>query len=182
MRCSNCGANIDDNMEECSFCGTVISREVPDVQPVKSENLTDTQKTANSLIGKEYDFSGNDLMIRGRWGVRVNVKVGDDRLYFETYPARKNVLPAIMLEDIMAIEEKFYMRTTNKVIAIIGGLLGCSGAFVFFLIPIFVLLLYRERQIKIHMRNGNILTIYSDDRALAEEFVEDMKKITKIKQ
>ena len=53
MRCSNCGANIDDNMEECSFCGTVISREVPDVQPVKSENWTDTQKTANSVIGKD---------------------------------------------------------------------------------------------------------------------------------
>lgn len=92
-----------------------------------------------------------------------------------------NKIPAVMLEDIMAIQESFHIRTANIVWAIIGLLLGLAGGYWGFIFPIFVLLFYRERKMKIHLRNGNVLTIYSDNQASTSEFVEDMKKITKIK-
>lgn len=181
MRCVNCGANFDEGERECPFCGT----------PVKKENTYEEKKNGsvevrvtdmNPLLDKEYTFSGNDILIRGRWGITVNVKVGDDRLYFETIPAKKNVLPAVMLEDIMAIENKFHMRMANIIIGIIGLVLGIAGGTWCFLLPILVILLYRERKIQIYLRNGNVLTIYEGSKANAELFIEDMKKITKIKQ
>ena len=180
MRCTSCGANFEDDAKECPFCGSSVNRELT-FEHFTNQVLNTEQTFMNPLLDKEYKFSGNDLVVRGRWGVNVNVKVGEDRLYFETFPAKKNVLPAIMLEDIMAIEESFHMRTANIVIGAIGFFLGFFGGWGF-LIPIIVLLLYRERKIKIHIRNGNILTIYSSDKELASQFVEDMKKITKIKQ
>lgn len=180
MRCINCGASFEEGTKECPFCGSHVHSEIPLESTVNGVNAEQT--ALNPLIDKEYDFSGNDLVVRGRWGVNVNVKVGEDRLYFETIPAKKNVLPAIMLEDIMAIENNFHMRTANIVIAVIGLILGFCGGVWFFLAPILVLLLYRERKIRIHIRNGNILTIYSSDKEIANQFVEDMKKITKIRQ
>lgn len=181
MRCTNCGANFEEGKNECPFCGSVVNKELSFEQP-SSEMVMATQTAMNPLLDKEYDFSGNDLVVKGRWGVNVNVKVGSDRLYFQTVPAKKNVLPAIMLEDIMAIEESFHMRTGNIVIAVIGLLLGLCGGAWGFLLPVLVLLLYRERKIKIHLRNGNILTIYSGDKEIAAQFVEDMKKITNIRK
>lgn len=181
MRCTNCGANFDDKAEECPFCGSAIKRELSSGQTTNKEAAISPTEM-NPLLDKEYKFSGNDLVVRGRWGVNVNIKVGEDRLFFETVPAKKNVLPAVMLEDIMAIDESFHMRTANIVISIIGLLLGIAGAVWGFLFPVLVFFLYRERKIKIHLRNGYILTIYSSDKVLASQFVEDMKKITKIRQ
>lgn len=181
MRCTNCGANFDDKANECPFCGSTANKELSFEQAINA-GVSMSNTAMNPLLDKEYNFSGNDLVIKGRWGVNVNVKVGEDRLFFETVPAKKNVLPAIMLEDIMAINESFYMRTANIVIGVIGFLLGISGGYWGFLLPVLVFLLYRERKIKIHLRNGNILTIYSGDKEIASQFVEDMKKITKIRQ
>ena len=183
MFCKNCGANIGSDATECPYCGTV---NVQEVQRQAANVVTPVQQTeryvsANPLLGKEYTFSGNDLVIKGRWGVKYNVTVGEDRLNFETVPAKMNKIPAVMLEDIMAIQESFHMRTANIVWAIIGLLLGLAGGYWGFIFPIFVLLFYRERKMKIHLRNGNVLTIYSDNQASTSEFVEDMKKITKIK-
>ena len=181
MRCTNCGANFDDGANECPFCGSAVSKELSFEKPDNGKIIA--QQTAmNPLLDKEYNFSGNDLLLRGRWGVNVNVKVGEDRLFFQTVPAKKNVLPAVMLEDIMAIEENFHMRTANILIGIFGLILGFSGGLWGFVLPVFVLLLYRERKIKIHLRNGNVLTIYSGDKEIATQFVDDMKKITKIRQ
>ena len=180
MKCTNCGANFEGNSNECPFCGSTVNKELSFEQPTASATVVPT--TMNPLLDKEYNFSGNDLVVKGRWGVNVNVKVGEDRLYLATVPAKKNVLPAIMLEDIMAIEDSFHMRTANIIIGIIGLLLGFAGGAWGFLFPVLVLLLYRERKIKIHLRNGNVLTIYSGDKELASQFVEDMKKITKIRQ
>lgn len=181
MTCTNCGANFEDGAKECPFCGSAVNNELAFEQPANGDVVA-MQSAMNPLLDKEYNFSGNDLVIKGRWGVSVNVKVGTDRLYFQTVPAKKNVLPAIMLEDIMAMEESLHIRKGNIVLGVIGLLLGFCGGVWGFVLPIFVLLLYRERKIKIHLRNGNILTIYSGDKALAAQFVEDMKKITKIRQ
>lgn len=181
MKCANCGANFDDKANECPYCGTAVNRELSFKQSANPEVIAN-HTIMNPLLDKEYNFSGNDLVVRGRWGVKVNVKVGEDRLFFETVPAKKNVLPAVMLEDIMAVNESFYMRTANIIIGVVGFLLGIAGGYWGFLIPVLVLFLYRERKIKIYLRNGNVLAIYSDDKALASQFVEDMKKITKIKQ
>lgn len=181
MRCTNCGANFDDKANECPFCGSIVNRELSFKQSANA-GVVATNTAMNPLLDKEYNFSGNDLVVKGRWGVNVNVKVGEDRLFFETVPAKKNVLPAVMLEDIMAINESFHMRTANIVIGVIGFLLGIAGGYWGFLLPVLVFFLYRERRIKIHLRNGNVLTIYSDDKEIALQFVEDMKKITKIKQ
>lgn len=180
MRCANCGANFEEGANECPFCGSPVNGELSFEQSIH-EGVNTEQMMMNPLLDKEYEFSGNDLVVRGRWGVNVNVKVGEDRLYFETFPAKKNVLPAIMLEDIMAIEESFHMRTANIVIGVVGLLAGFCGIFWGFVFPALILLLYRERKIKIHLRNGNILTIYSSDKEIANQFVEDMKKITKIR-
>ncbi len=181
MRCANCGANFEDGANECPFCGSPVKKELSFEQPDNTWNVA-TQTAMNPLLDKEYNFSGNDLVVKGRWGVEVNVKVGEDRLYFTTVPAKKNVLPAVMLEDIMAIENSFHMRTANIVIGAIGLLLGFTTTLWGFLLPILVLLIYRERKIRIHLRNGNILTIFSSDKELATQFIDDMKKITKIQQ
>ena len=181
MRCTNCGANFDDGVGECPFCGSENHKKLS-FEQVPNVEIVQIQTAMNPLLDTEYNFSGNDLVIKGRWGVSVNVKVGEDRLFFKTVPAKKNVLPAVMLEDIMAIEESAYIRSANIVIGVIGLLLGFAGGLWGFLLPILVLLLYRERKIRMHLRNGNILTIYSGDKELAVQFVEDMKKITKIRQ
>lgn len=183
MFCKNCGANISSDVKECPYCGTA---NVPETKQ-QAETQAVVQQAANPemsnpLLGKEYSFSGNDLIIRGRWGIKYNVTVGEDRLNFETVPAKKNKLPAVMLEDIMAIQESFHMRTANILWAVFGLVVGLSGNLWGFIFPIFVLLCYRERKMKIHLRNGNSLTIYSSDKESANEFIEDMKKITKIKK
>jgi len=184
MFCKNCGANIGSDITECPYCGTANIPEVKQqtgnvVVPVQQ---TEGQVAANPLLGKEYAFSGNDLVVRGRWGIKYNVAVGEDRLNIETVPAKKNKLPAIMLEDIMAIKESFHMRTVNIVLAVLGILGGLGGGgFWCWLIPVVVILLYRERKMKIHLRNGNVLTIYSDNKENISEFINDMRKITKIK-
>ncbi|KSV59072.1 hypothetical protein [Acetivibrio ethanolgignens] len=183
MLCKNCGANIGSETSECPYCGTRNEQEptqqAANVAPVQKAEI---QKSSNPLLGKEYAFSGNDLIIRGRWGVKYNVTVGEDRLNFETVPAKKNKLPAVMLEDIMAIQESFHMRTFNIVLATLGILCGLAGGGIWcWLIPVVVFLLYRERKMKIHLRNGNILTIYSDNKGSIIEFIDDMRKITKIK-
>lgn len=183
MLCKNCGANIGSETSECPYCGTA---NVPEVNP-QSATVVPVQQVAsemstNPLLGKEYAFSGNDLIIRGRWGVKYNVTVGEDRLNFETIPAKKNKLPAVMLEDIMAIQESFHMRTFNIVLAVLGILCGLAGGgFWCWLIPVVVFLLYRERKMKIHLRNGNVLTIYSGNKESTKEFIDDMRRITKIK-
>ncbi|MBQ3055389.1 MAG: hypothetical protein IJC88_04720 [Oscillospiraceae bacterium] len=171
MYCENCGAKLPENGSKCPFCETNTN--------VATEAVTQTQ---NPFLGKEYNFSGNDLVIKGRWGVRYKVTVAEDRLHFETVPAKKNKLPVIILEDILAIEESFHMRTVNILLGIFGLVLGCAGGYWGFVLPVFVLLCYRERKLKIHVRNGKILTIYSDDKESVREFIEDLKKITNIKQ
>ncbi len=178
MNCKNCGANVPENAMECPFCSSKI--EIPtetNVSPVGEQTQVQAQ---NELMGKEYSFSGNDLVIRGRWGVKHNVTVGEDRINIQTVPAKKNKIPAIMLDDIMAIQESFHMRTANIFLAIFGLILGCCGGFWGFILPVFVLLCFRERKMKIHLRNGNVLTIYSDNKEATNEFIDDMRKITKI--
>ena len=178
MNCKNCGANVPENAMECPFCSSKIEVATEtNASPVGVQTQVQTQ---NELIGKEYSFSGNDLVIRGRWGVKHNVTVGEDRINIQTVPAKKNKIPAIMLDDIMAIQESFHMRTTNIVLAIFGLFLGFCGGFWGFLLPVFVLLCFRERKMKIHLRNGNVLTIYSDNKEATNEFINDMRKITKI--
>lgn len=181
MNCKNCGANVPENAKECPFCGTKIDDALmandTSIVEMKTDDLTQ-----NPILGKEYSFSGNDLVIRGRWGVKHNVTVGEDRLNIQTVPAKKNTIPAIMLEDIMAIQESFHMRTTNIVLAILGLVFGfAGGGFWCFAITALVLLLYRERKMQIHLRNGNVLTIYSDNKEDITQFISDMKLITKIK-
>ncbi len=179
MNCKNCGANVPENAMECPFCSSKI--EIPTEATVSPVEVQTQVQPQNELMGKEYSFSGNDLVIRGRWGVKHNVTVGEDRLNIQTVPAKKNKIPAIMLEDIMAIQESFHMRTTNIVLAILGLVLGfAGGGFWCFAITAFVLLLYRERKMKIHLRNGNVLTIYSDNKEATNEFINDMRRITKI--
>ncbi len=179
MKCRNCGADFENGASKCPFCGTSADW---DISFEKNDNIVDTAtQTMNPLLNKEYHFSGNDLAVKGRWGVSVNVTVGEDRLYIETIPAKKNVLPAIILEDIMAIKDEFHLRTANVVIGIIGLILGLLSTPWGFVFPVFVLLFYRERKIVMHLRNGNVLTIYSNDKVIVEQFIEDMKKITKIK-
>ena len=178
MNCKNCGANVPENVMECPFCSSKI--EIPVETTVSPVGVQTQVQPQNELMGKEYSFSGNDLVIRGRWGVRHNVTVGEDRINIQTVPAKKNKIPAVMLDDIMAIQESFHMRTTNIVMAILGLILGCCGAIVCFIFPLFVLLFFRERKIKIHLRNGKVLTIYSDNKEDSNEFINDMRKITKI--
>ena len=185
MFCKNCGANISSNVLECQYCGSANlqeSNERIEEKVASPVSQRETPVTTNPLLGKEYSFSGNDLVIRGRYGVRFNVMIGEDRLNFETVPAKKNKLPAVMLEDIMAIQESFHMRKTNIILAILGLLLGFAGGYWGFILPILVLLFFRERKMKIHLRNGNSLTIYSGNKESINEFIEDMKKITKIKK
>ena len=182
MFCKNCGANIGSEATECPFCGTANVQEINEQTENVAVQQAGSQMLANPLLGKEYAFSGNDLVIRGRWGVKYTVTVGEDRLNFETIPAKKNKIPAVMLEDIMAIQESFHMRTTNIVLAVLGLICGfAGGGFWCFAIAAIVLLLYRERKMKIHLRNGNVVTIYSGNKESTKEFIEDMKKITKIK-
>lgn len=182
MFCKNCGANIGSDVKECPFCGTSNVPEVAQQVVNAPVPQTENQVLTNPLLGKEYAFSGNDLVIKGRWGVKYNVTVGEDRLNFETVPAKKNKLPAVMLEDIMAIQESFHMRTTNIVLAVLGLICGLAGGgFWCWAIAAIVVLLYRERKMKIHLRNGNVLTIYSGDKESTKAFIEDMRKITKIK-
>lgn len=179
MNCKNCGANVPENEMECPFCGTAIDN------PADSElSLGNKSKirSNNPFVGKEYSFSGNDLIVRGRWGVRYKITVGEDRLQFETTPPKKNKVPVVMLDDILAIDESFHMRTFNIILGILGIVLGFVGGLWGFLLPIAVVLLYRERKMKIHVRNGNIITVYSDTTAAFSEFIDDMKKITKINQ
>lgn len=186
MICKNCGANMGTDATECPYCGTTYSTAEGTQQMESKIAVTGQQMESldivNPLIGKEYSFSGNDLVIKGRWGVRFNISVGEDRLHFETVPAKKNLLPAVMLEDILAIEESFHMRTANILLGILGLLLGLSGGYWGFILPIFVFLCYRERKMKIYIRNGKVLTIYSDDKESVNQFIEDMKTITKIKK
>lgn len=179
MNCKNCGANVPEKAIECPFCGSKIENPI-ETNVCVVETQTQVQPK-NELIGKEYSFSGNDLVIRGRWGVKYNISVGEDRLNIETVPARKNKIPAVKLDDIMAIQESFHMRTANILLGIFGLILGCCGGIWGFILPVFVLLCFRERKMKIHLRNGNVLTIYSGDKESTIEFVEDMRKITKIK-
>lgn len=183
MLCKNCGANIGSDVTECPYCGTINMQEVKEqadnsTVPVQQ---TESHVSKNPLLGKEYAFSGNDLVVRGRWGIKCYITVGEDRLNFETVPAKENRIPAVMLEDIMAIQESFHMRMANIVLAVLGLILGILGGFWWLLIPVLVLLFYRERKMKIHLRNGNVLTIYSADKESINEFIEDMKKITNIK-
>lgn len=179
MHCKDCGANVPENAMDCPFCGSKI--EIPIETKVIPVGVQAQVQPQNELIGKEYSFSGNDLVIRGRWGVKHNVSVGEDRINIQTVPTRKNKIPAIMLEDIMAIQESFHMRTTNIVLAILGLVFGfAGGGFWCFAITAFVLLFYRERKMKFHLRNGNVLTIYSDNKEAINEFINDMRRITKI--
>lgn len=178
MFCEKCGKQIPDASNFCCGCGAKAEYTQADPFAVGAQAWSQPK---NELIGREYTFSGNDLVIRGRWGVKYNISVGEDRLNIETVPARKNKIPAVKLEDIMAVQESFHMRTANILLAIFGLILGFCGGIWGFILPIFVLLCFRERKMKIHLRNGKVLTIYSDDKESTVGFIEDMRKITKIK-
>lgn len=177
MNCKNCGASVSENARECPFCGSKIEKSTA----VKTSS-SGTPMQSNPFVGKEYSFSGNDLLLKGRWSTRFKVSVGEDRLNFEASPKKYNTVPAIMLEDIIGIEESFHMRKFNIVMAVLGGIFGLLGEYECFLLPILAFLLYRERKIKIFARNGQIVTIYSENKGDIEAFVADMKKITNIKK
>lgn len=182
MICKNCGATMGAEVTECPYCGTPNLPEQGE-QQVQTQTAEQAAAPAgNPLIGKEYRFSGNDLVIKGRWGVQFHISVGEDRLFLETTPARKNLIPAVMLEDILAIEDSFHLRTANIVLGVLGLLVGISASAWGFLIPILVLIFYRERKVTMHLRSGQKLTIYSGSKESVRQFIEDMKLITKIRK
>lgn len=176
MFCKNCGTNMGENANICPNCGTNNLTSV-----TAQKNSNSNPMPANPLIGKEYDFSGNILIYRA--GVRCNVRVDEDRLYITKRPAKKkNDIPVVMLDDILAIKQKFHMRTINIIYSVLMVIaaLNYDEGFWLLIFPVLHILFYRERKIEIYIRNGQVLTIYSDKKNKADEFVEDMSRITKI--
>lgn len=170
MICKNCGVDIG-SQTTCPHCGTN--------QP-ETLQQTEAPVSTNPLLGKEYAFSGNDLVLRGRWGIKFHISVGKDRLNIETVPAKKNKIPVVMLDDILSIQESFHMRKMNIFLAVMGVLSVFVGEFWGLVVTALILIFFRERKMKIHLRNGNVLTIYSEDKDSIPMFIEDMRKITKI--
>lgn len=178
MFCKNCGTNMGENANICPNCGTNNLTSV-----TAQQNSNSNPMPANPLIGKEYDFSGNTFIYRDVLGERCNVRVEEDRLHITKRPAKKKKdIPVVMLDDILAIKQKFHMRKINIVFSILCVILALNydEGFWLLIFPVFLILLYRERKIEIYIRNGQVLTIYSDKKNKADEFVEDMSRITKI--
>ena len=176
MFCKNCGTNMGENANICPNCGT---NNLTSVTAQQNSN----PMPANPLIGKEYDFSGNTFVIKDKLGVRCNVRVEEDRLHITKRPAKKKKdIPVVMLDDILAIKQKFHMRMINIIfsVACVISAFYNEDRLWLLIFPVFVILLYRERKIEIYIRNGQVLTIYSDKKNKADEFVEDMSRITKI--
>ena len=191
MKCSCCGAEIVDGVKECPYCNSevlaVASKEEMKNQismPQKaSANVEEPENgTLNSLVGKKYYFvSTRGTNFTGLLNSRIlsDVEVREERLLIEMKPKKFNVFPSILFEDIADITVSKNINFYYWVYIIVSAVAGFAIPFCFILTLLFI---YNglQRKITITQKNGKAVNMYTGSKSLAEEFEEDMKKVTKI--
>lgn len=189
MVCKNCGGEIKGEQTVCPYCDApVVNREdnveesiVLDVEknslePVNKEVLQ------NGIIGKSYEFhSSRGANLRSLFDSRITskVEVSEDRLFISMKPKRLNVAPAVLFEDITAIEISAKIHLYYWPFIIITALVALTNPLFLILTALFIFG-GRDRKIRICQRNGKDVIMYAGTKAQAEQFKADMKTLTKI--
>lgn len=177
MKCENCGANVPENVTECSFCGTNVT------EAAKKGDSHAQVQTQNPLLGKEYSFVstyGTRLFSLSYGMIRNKITVSSDRLFIETRPKKCNIAPAVLFEDITGINISTSFSVYSIIAAIAFLISGICGGVVFLLGIPFVLWALSNKKITIYQRNGKNIIIYSRSKAAAVEFKSDMKMVAEI--
>ncbi len=191
MFCVNCGTELKEETKFCPNCGVNLvngldkQKIIPDKEEIKDLSILQSlEEEKNSLIGKKYSFiSKRGTNITGIFTGKIvsEIEVGADRLKISIKPKKYNKVPAIMLEDITAIDItkslNWYYWFFVIFSVIITVLYQSPICLIYAIIFIF---LGQQRKIRVAQRNGKDVIIYSRNKELAETFKEDMKNITKI--
>lgn len=186
MKCISCGGEIPEGARVCPYCDVEVVANTK--EPLKTQETlqpkdeTEVKNEPVSLVGKRYEMhssQGMNVWAIFRTRVRSVVQVGEDRLLISIKPDRMNVSPVIMLEDVLAIELKRKISPYYWVL-IICAICACFTSLWFILLVLLFWWAGTNTKIIISQRNGVRVVMYSNARADAVAFKEDMKKITNI--
>lgn len=135
----------------------------------------------NVLTGKKYDFCSTRGMGVATLPMTSSVEVGSDRLYISISPKKKNYAPEIMLENIVGIELSKKVTKWHIVLAILAILnIFLTGYPWFIFLAALLVWVGVNTEIRILQRNGVNAIIYSNNKADAETFKEEMRQIVNI--
>lgn len=191
MKCNSCGREIQNEVKKCPYCDAVVveaqsqkdmvnrATMQPDIESNEAEKTVESQ---NSLVGKKYTFiSVRGTNMAGIFNSRItsNVEVAEDRLFIDIKPKRLNKAPAILFEDITGIEIDKKINLYYWIWIVISVIGGFAAPYMFIFTCIFIFC-GLQRKITISQRNGVKVIMYENSKTGAEEFKEDMKKVTKI--
>lgn len=188
MKCVNCGAEVEQNATSCSYCGMPVDQnennQLTNLEVITEQDSNELveQGSETSLIGKQYSFvSAKGTNLLGLFNSRIfnEVQIGEDRIGINTIPSRYNKVPAIMLEDITAIQINTKINFYYWIWIIIS-ILCAMGSPICLIFTVLFFIFGRHSKIKISQRNGKDVILYSHDKELAMQFKEDMKKLVNI--
>ena len=190
MFCVNCGIELKEETKVCPNCGTNFinglneQKIVSAKKEIKDLSIIQSLEEKNSLIGKKYLFTskrGTNItgIVTGK--IISEIEVGEDRLKISIKPKKYNKVPAIMLEDITAIDITKSLNWYYWFLVIFSVIITVLYQSPICLIyAVIFAFLGQQRKIRVAQRNGKDVIIYSRNKELAETFKEDMRSITKI--
>lgn len=181
MKCTKCGAEIQDDVMICPYCEMPVGQEAIVTEKEQIPAVIDrSEVVTNELIGKKYSLVSTKYMCGSLSGRIVStVEVAEDRLKIDIKPKKKNVSPVILLEDLLSVELSKKICPLFIAMAVMFVITGFASP-LFFLLAALSIFVGINTKITITQRNGIAVIMYSRDKASAERFKEDMKKIAKI--
>lgn len=180
MKCTNCGAELTEEMVVCPYCATRVETAVQMPQAV----LQPVSAPANPLAGKRYGFiSTRGGNMRGIINSKIisNVEVAGDRLLIDIRPKRLNTVPVVILEDITAIDVTVKINLYYWFLIVVSVFCAISTMGAGLILTALLVWAGRQRKITISQRNGKDIVMYSRNKEDAERFKADMKTITNIR-
>lgn len=180
MKCRNCGAEIADGIKECPYCAAQQEGAVQMPQGTARPASIST----NALAGKKYEFASSyGANMRGIINSRIysTVEVAEDRLWIKITPKRLNTVPAVIFEDITAIDISVKISLYYWICIIVSVIAAIPTQGATLLLAAFFVFVGRDRKITISQRNGKDVVMYSSGKKAAEAFKEDMKALTTIR-
>lgn len=162
----------------CEYCGRKLEEgEVCNCQVEQKENL---EHKVNTMVGKSYSFISSPFMCLSiyRGKIYTDIDVDTEKMSIKISPKRKNKVSALYFKDIKEVNVSVKISVYSLFISIVLFILGLFAlAGVGCLLGVFWAWISVNRRIRITLIDGNFVDIYSNVKAPAEDFANELRKI-----
>lgn len=162
----------------CEYCGRKLEEgENCDCQIVE-EDASEIKE--NSMDGKSYSFISSPFMCLSinRGKIFTDVDMDGEKMNIKISPKRKNKVPTVYFKDVKEVNVSVKISIYSMVCAMAFLLVGVvKSSIVCCLLGVFWVWFSTSRRIRISLKDGRSVDIYSTEKALAEEFVNELSKV-----